>query len=152
MEAARSAVKHHRWRHSSPQFLHEIAAAVSKGSGASLFSATTHPPIGFIGRAHEPEARGVFPRYFWMITASTYEPIYRYVWTIFHAASLSTDLSQGDGAVEYRSNLETAYIRDVAMQLAEMARARGFKLLSFLLEMAALEANSATPTREQTKH
>jgi hypothetical protein len=54
--------------------------------------------------------------------------------------------------VEYQSNLETAYIRDVAMQLAEMARARGFKLLSFLLEMAALEANSATPTREQTKH
>jgi hypothetical protein len=54
--------------------------------------------------------------------------------------------------VEHRSNLETAYIGDVAMQLAEMARARGFKLLSFLLEMAALEANSATLTGEQTKH
>jgi hypothetical protein len=54
--------------------------------------------------------------------------------------------------VEYRSNLETAYIRDIAMQLAEMARARGFKHLSILLEMAALEANSATLGREQTKH
>jgi hypothetical protein len=85
MEAARSAVKHHRLEASSPQFLHEIAAAVSKGSGPSLFSTTTHAPIRFIGRAHEPEARCVFPRYFWMIPASTYEPTYRYVWTIFMA-------------------------------------------------------------------
>jgi hypothetical protein len=110
-------------------------------------------------RAHEREvttstsARYLFPRYFWMVSASTYEPNYRYVWTIFHAASLVTHLyGSRDSTVESRSNLETAYIGDVAMQLAEMARARGFKLLSFLLEMAALEANSATLTREQTKH
>jgi hypothetical protein len=54
--------------------------------------------------------------------------------------------------MEYRSKPEAAYIGDMAMQLAEMARAQGFKLLAYLLEMATVEANSATQTSQQVKH
>jgi hypothetical protein len=54
--------------------------------------------------------------------------------------------------MEYRSKPEAAYIGDMAMQLAEMARAQGFRLLAFLLEMATVEANSATRAGQQVKH
>jgi hypothetical protein len=50
------------------------------------------------------------------------------------------------------SKPDAAYIGDMAMQLAEMARAQGFKLLAYLLEMATVEANSATQTGQQVKH
>ena len=47
---------------------------------------------------------------------------------------------------------DDAYIGEMAGQLAEMARAQGFELLAYLLEMATLEANSATRTDQQAKH
>jgi len=36
-----------------------------------------------------------------------------------------------------------AYISDVTVQLAQMARTDGFEVLAYLLDMAALEAESA---------
>jgi hypothetical protein len=54
--------------------------------------------------------------------------------------------------MEQPTKPDAAYIGDMAMQLAEMARAQGFKLLAYLLEMATVEANSATQTGQQVKH
>ena len=54
--------------------------------------------------------------------------------------------------MEQPSRPDAAYIGDMSMQLAEMARAQGFKLLAYLLEMATVEANSATQIGPQVKH
>jgi len=54
--------------------------------------------------------------------------------------------------MEQPSKPEAAYIGDMAMQLAEIARAQGFNLLAYLLEMATVEANSATQAGQQVKH
>ena len=44
-----------------------------------------------------------------------------------------------------------AYISDVTVQLAQMARTDGFEVLAYLLEMAALEAEAASKKADDVR-
>ena len=50
-----------------------------------------------------------------------------------------------------RANRGAAYIGEMALQLAELARSDGFELLAYLLAMAAVEATQQKKIRQQGK-